>query len=88
MEERAEPFGKMVADSLLQCDPKDWIILKKKVMDMFFDYEQQKANIPQQFSLQLEVFSSMFQQAANINPHGQGPFSPSSNYSNDSFSGN
>ena len=88
LEKRAELFGKMVADNLLQCDPKDWILLKKKVMDMFFNYEQQKANIPQQFSLQPGMFSSMLQQAGNINPHEQGPFSPSSNYSNDSFIGN
>ena len=32
--ERANLFGKTVADNLLQCDPKDW------TLDLFFDYEQ------------------------------------------------
>ena len=32
--ERANPFGKTVADNLLQCDPKDW------TLDLLFDYEQ------------------------------------------------
>ena len=35
--ERATLFGKVVADSLLQYDPKEWCYLKKKVMDMFYD---------------------------------------------------
>ena len=38
--ERANPFGKTVADNLLQCDPKDWTLIKKKIFDLFFDYEQ------------------------------------------------
>jgi len=46
LEKRSELFGKMVADNFLQCDPKDWITLKKKVLHLFFDYEQQKANVP------------------------------------------
>ena len=28
--ERAKLFGETVADNLLQCDPKDWTMLKKK----------------------------------------------------------
>ena len=40
--ERASLFGKVVADSLLQYDPADWSYLKKKVMDVFYDFEQQK----------------------------------------------
>ena len=42
--ERAALFGKVVADSLLQYDPKEWCYLKKKVMDVFPDYEQHKSN--------------------------------------------
>jgi len=38
--ERANLFGKTVADNLLQCDPKDWTLIKKKIFDLFFDYEQ------------------------------------------------
>ena len=38
--ERANLFGKTVADNLLQCDPKDWTLIKKKNFDLFFDYEQ------------------------------------------------
>ena len=32
-------FGKTIADKLLQCDPKDWKLIKKKIFDLFFDYE-------------------------------------------------
>ena len=38
--ERANLFGKTVAHNLLQCDPKDWTPIKKKIFDLFFDYEQ------------------------------------------------
>ena len=38
--ERAKLFGETVADNLLQCDPKDWTMLKKKIFDLFYDYEQ------------------------------------------------
>ena len=41
-EDRAYVFGRTVADSLLQCDTKDWPRLKKKIMDIFFEYEEQK----------------------------------------------
>ena len=40
--ERATLFGKVVADSLLQYDPKEWGYLKKTVMNVFYDYEQHK----------------------------------------------
>ena len=43
MTDRANLFGKVVADSLLQYDPKEWVYLKKKVVDVFYDFEQQKA---------------------------------------------
>lgn len=87
--QRAELFGNLVADNLLQCDPKDWTLLKKKVIDLFFDYEQQKQSIQQQFPLQPQpgIFSSMLQQTGNVNLN-HGPFSPSSSYSNESFNGN
>lgn len=42
LSERAILFGKVVADSLLQYDPKEWSYLKKKVMDVFYNLEQQK----------------------------------------------
>ena len=38
--ECANLFGKTVADNLLQCDPKEWTLIKKKIFDLFFDYEQ------------------------------------------------
>ena len=41
-EDRVYVFGRTVADSLLQCDTKDWPRLKKKIMDIFFEYEEQK----------------------------------------------
>lgn len=40
LEERAHLFGRTVANNLLQYDPKDWTLLKKKIFDLFFDYEQ------------------------------------------------
>ena len=40
--ERADLFGKVVADSLLQYEPEDSSYPKKKVMDVFFEFEQQK----------------------------------------------
>ena len=33
--ERAKLFGGTKADSLLQCYPKDWTMLKKKMFDLF-----------------------------------------------------
>ena len=36
--ERAKLFGETVADNLLQCNPKDWAMLKKKIFDLFYDY--------------------------------------------------
>ena len=38
--ERANLFGKTVADNLLQCDPKDWTLINKNIFDLFFDYKQ------------------------------------------------
>ena len=33
--ELAKLFGETVADNLLQCDPRDWTIVKKKILDLF-----------------------------------------------------
>ena len=43
--DRASLFGKMVADTLMQYDQRIWVHLKKKVLDVFHDYKQQKLNI-------------------------------------------
>ena len=40
--EKANLFGKVVTDTLLQYEIKEWVYLKKKIMDVFFDYDQQK----------------------------------------------
>ena len=40
--EKANLFEKVVADTLLQYEIKEWVYLKKKIMDVFFDYDQQK----------------------------------------------
>ena len=40
--EKASLFGKVVADTLLQYEIKEWVYLKKTIMDVFFDYDQQK----------------------------------------------
>ena len=46
--ERAKLFGETVADNLLQCDAKDWTMLKKKIFDLFYNYEQGILNSAQQ----------------------------------------
>ena len=38
--EKANLFGKVVAGALLQYEIKEWVYLKKKIMDVFFDYDQ------------------------------------------------
>ena len=40
--EKANHFGKVVADTLLQYEIKEWVYLKNKTMDASFDYDQQK----------------------------------------------
>lgn len=42
--ERANIFGKTVVDSLMQCEPRDWPMLKKKIMDLFYDYENYRSH--------------------------------------------
>ena len=37
LEERTHLLGRTVTDGLLQCDRKDWVLIKKKVMNLFFD---------------------------------------------------
>ena len=92
--ERAGLFGKVVADSLMQYDTSDWSYLKKKIMDVFFDFDQQKINNSrqniqgpslQQNQLQAQHF--MPGQFVNMinNPHSNfDPFSPSSTSSHGS----
>ena len=45
LKERSDLFGCTVADSLLLCNTKGWALIKKKVMDSFFEHEQEKLNI-------------------------------------------
>lgn len=40
LEKRADLFSKAIADNQLQRDPKDWTLLKKKIFDLLFYYEQ------------------------------------------------
>ena len=42
MAEKADLFGKVVADTILRYETKEWVYFKKKFMDVFFDYDQQK----------------------------------------------
>ena len=42
--ERASLFGRVVADSLMQYNTSDWSYLKKRVMDVFYEFDQQKSN--------------------------------------------
>ena len=45
LEHRAQLFGNLVADNLIQTDPKDLTLLKKKIMDLFFDLNLAKNDI-------------------------------------------
>lgn len=91
LSERANLFGKVVADSLLQYEPEDWSYLKKKVMDVFYDFEQQKLTGRSNYQIPLfnpnQFQGNQFQQGpflnmpanASTSQNGQfGPFSPSS----------
>ena len=40
--EKANLFGTVFAVTLLQYEIKGWVYLKKKILDVFFDYDQQK----------------------------------------------
>ena len=42
LDEKANLFGKVVVDTLLQYEIKEFAYLKKKIIDVFFDYDQQK----------------------------------------------
>ena len=66
--ERAKLFGETVADNLLQCDPKDWTMLKKKIFDLFYDYEQEILNGVQQ-SLPINVNSFAFPAFSPLTQH-------------------
>ena len=55
--ERAKVFRETVADNLLQCDPKDWTMFKKKIIDLFYDYEQGILNGAQQLPINANSFA-------------------------------
>ena len=40
--EKVNLFGKVFADTLPQYEIKNWVYLKNKIMDIFYDYDQQK----------------------------------------------
>ena len=40
--EKANLSRKVVVDTLLQYEIKEWVYLKNKIIDVFFDYDQQK----------------------------------------------
>ena len=37
--EKANLFGKVITDTLIQYEIKEWVCLKKKITDVFFDYD-------------------------------------------------
>ena len=80
--ERAKLFGETVADNLLQCDPKDWTMLKKTIFDLFYNYEQGILNGTQQ-SLPFNANSFAFPAFSSLNQHNiyNSILSPSSNSS-------
>ena len=66
--ERATLFGKVVADSLLQYNPKECCYLKKKVLDVFYDYEQHKSNRHSTYPNNPSYLANQFIQENNFRP--------------------
>ena len=92
--DRAQLFGRTVADSLMQCDANDWPMLKKKIMDLFFDYEQGRRNnagfnfpMYTQSTPTQSIHPAQQQSYASILQSSQMPYSPftGSNHSNESY---
>ena len=79
--ERANSFGKVVADNLLECDPKDWSMLRKCIFDMFFEYEQQKSLSMQASALKPQT-SHVFAFQNDTNIYSQHSYSQQSNFQN------
>ena len=66
--ERAKLFGETVADNLLQYHPKDWTMLKKKIFNLFYNYEQGILNGAQQ-SLPINATSFAFHAFSLLTQH-------------------
>ena len=72
-------FGKVAADSLLQYDPKEWCYLKK-VIDVFYDYEQHKLGSNFIYPNNPSYLANQFIQENNFQPaHFMNMFSNVSN---------
>jgi len=69
LEDKAHVFGRTVADSLLQCETKDWPLLKKKIMDLFFEYEQQKSNDSRYYPMPAPIFQQQQHQPQHLPQH-------------------
>ena len=86
--ERANLFGKTVADNLLQCDPKDWTLIKKKIFDLFFDYEQGNLTSRNNTVTPFNSFNYAQSNATayqNLGYTGQTPTQPQNNQSSSGF---
>ena len=86
--ERANLFGKTVADNLLQCDPKDWTLIKKKIFDLFFDYEQGNLTSRNNNVTSMNSFNYTQPNATayqNYGYTGQTPTQPQNNSSSSGF---
>ena len=79
--ERANLTGKLVVDNLLECDRKDWSMLRKRIFDMFFEYEQQKSLSMQASALKPQT-SCVFGFQNDTNIYSQHSYSQQSNFQN------
>ena len=79
--ERANLTGKLVVDNLLECDRKDWSMLRKRIFDMFFEYEQQKSLSMQASALKPQT-SRVFGFQNDTNIYSQHSYSQQSNFQN------
>ena len=78
LEDWAYVFGRTVADSLLQCDTKDWPRLKKKIMDIFFEHKEQKSSSnsyyqtsPPCSNQQQQIFANLLRNIYTSSAHQQ-----------------
>ena len=79
--ERANLIGKLGTDNSLECDPKDWSILRKRIFDMFFEYQQRKSLSMQASALKPQT-SHVFGFQNNTNIYSQHSYSQQLNFQN------
>ena len=78
LEDRAFVFGRTAVDSLLQCNTKDWPRLKKEIMDIFFEHQEEKLSSnsyyqtsPPCSNQQQQIFANLLRNVYTSSAHQQ-----------------